>query len=112
MGIIIIGLVQCHTSLAEIPLFPPIRKKTCITNHGEVFIGDVADESTYKSVNLQGHEGGLCTLGIVLIGKADDFTVLVDDTILSHDGSFCITTDVLNTETWIEKRSANMSVPG
>ena len=33
---------------------------------------------------------GLCALGIIFIAKANDLAIIVNDSILGHDGSFCI----------------------
>ena len=65
-----------------------------------------------EGVNLQCHVTGLCAVGIIFIAKANDFAIIVNDSIRGHDGSFCIPTNVLNTETRIDKRSTDICIPG
>ena len=77
-----------------------------------MLIWDVSDETADKGVNLHGDVTDLCALSIIFIAEANDLAVIVDDPLLGHDGPFCITTDVLDTETSIKQRGPNISVPG
>ncbi len=45
---------------------------------------------------------------VAIMALPNERVSLINDSILGHNGSFGVTSDVLNTETWIEKASANV----
>lgn len=98
--------------LGQISMFPPIAENASISDHGEVFVGDVPDESTDKSAYAHRLIADLASFGIIFEREADGLAVIIGNPIFGENGALGVPADIANAESWINQGGADKSPPG